>query len=151
MPEDTADMAKKYPKAHALHRLLVDTYGMGAISYAEGIRVPLTRYIAEHVPANLQLKLSWALFPRTTTIKNNIDANKPVLITTTFFGGVYKWHTMAVYGYREISGSTELLVHTGWYGEDYNSSVANSKDIFVHNETWISKSYATYGYYFSFK
>lgn len=146
-PISAASNASSYPKAHGLHRQLVNTHGMGAVSYAEGIRIPFNSYVSTTIPSSYGLSMSWTLLPKTTTIKSNINANKPVLITTTVAGD-YSWHTMVAYGYRETSGSTELLVHTGWYTSSYNSPVSGSITNFVHNEIWISKNYATYGYYF---
>lgn len=147
-PKSSSDLSSLYPKAYALHKYLVDNCGMGAMSYADSLQTPLNKYIAAKVSSNYGLKLSWTLAPRASTIKSNINADKPVLITTTLAGD-YSWHTMVAYGYRDTSGSTELLVHTGWYSSKYNGS-SNNNTIYYQTETWISEGYATYGYYFSY-
>lgn len=149
-PSNATDLQNNYPNAYALHRCLVDDYGMGVMSYASGITSPLIEYINNEVPGYHGFTATWTLLPLASTIKSNIQNNKPVLITSTIAGS-YSWHTMACYGYREVSGSEEILVHTGWYGPSYNSSyTAGGTTSYYQTETWISESYATYGYYFSF-
>lgn len=142
-------VATYYPKAHSLHRSLVDDYGMGAVSYAEGIVVPLSSYLEDMIPNSAQRPtISWTYFPSYSTIKTNILQSKPVLITTTIAGD-YSWHTMVVYGYKIDNDNDLLLVHTGWYSSQYNSPVSSGSNSYYQNQVWINKSYATYGYYFT--
>ena len=62
-------------------------------------------------------------------------------MTTTAFTApeLWKWHTMAIYGYRKFSdGYCEYLVHTGWY--------QNIGDADCVPYVWLPSSYATYEY-----
>lgn len=102
------------------------------------------------LPPKHQVKLKWTIAPQTATIKKNIDANIPVLITTTL-AKEFSWHTMLVYGYREIYGKTELLVHSGWYKSACNNYYSfRGGDKFFQKEIWVDKRLAAFGYYFSF-
>lgn len=152
--EDTINatsMPSKYPKAHALHRYLVKNCGMGAVSWGDRIAIPFKTYVKNKVPSSYNLRMSWTISPRASTIMGQINQNKPVLVTTTFAGGAFAWHTMAAYGYRNTSGHTELLIHTGWYGYSYNSkTTVNGVDQYSQNETWINEGYATFGYYLNY-
>ncbi|MBR3381924.1 MAG: hypothetical protein IKG85_02650 [Clostridia bacterium] len=141
-------IAGHYPAAYNLHHRLVDDYNMGTASYASGIVNPLNNYLQFMIPnASDRPTVSYTLFPNYNTIKNNITANRPVLITSTIAGD-YSWHTMVVYGCRTNSdNSKELLVHTGWYGGGMMLSMAQNK--YYHKTLWLPYSYATYGYYFT--
>lgn len=101
---NAAYMTYKYPKAHVLHRYLVKNCGMGAASCGYRISIPFKNYVKNKVPSSYNLRMSWTLSPRASTIMGQIDQNKPVLVTTTFAGGEFAWHTMAAYGYRNTSG-----------------------------------------------
>lgn len=149
LPENANDLQKLYPTAHALHRCIVDKYGMGPASHASDVSAPMIAYLEGEAPG-YSFTVTWTYAPKAATIKSNIASNKPVLITTTFAGD-YSWHTMACYGYREVSGAAELLVHTGWYGTAYNTSYTSSGAThYYQSRTWISEGYATIGYYCSF-
>lgn len=146
-----SDMPTVFPKAHALHRYLVNTCGMGAASWGYGITRPFKTYVNNKVPSSYNLRMSWTISPRASTIMGQINQNKPVVVTTTLAGGTFAWHSMAAYGYRNTSGHTELLIHTGWYGEDYNSCITiNGVEQYSQNETWINESYATFGHYINY-
>lgn len=150
-PFNAEAMPSTFPKAHALHRYLVDNCKMGAVSWGDRIAIPFRTYVKNKVPSSYNLRMSWTLSPRASTIMGQIDQNKPVLVTTTFAGGEFAWHTMAAYGYRNTSGHTELLIHTGWYGSRYNSYVTvNGVKQYSQNETWINEGYATFGYYLNY-
>ena len=146
-PANASELANKYPNAHALHRCLVDDYGMGAASFGDAIADPLISYMNSEVPGYHGFTVSWTASPRAATIRSNIVDNKPVLVTTTLAGD-YSLHTMACYGYRVVSDYSEILVHTGWYGSDYNDTTSTGAE--YQTETWISESFASIGYYFSF-
>ena len=146
---DDSEEPANYTKAQSLCDYLREDCEMGPISYGDGIRYPILLYIQNKVPDSCNLDITWTLAPQASTIKSHIEADMPVLITTTI-AGEFSGHTMAVYGYRELSGSKEILVHTGWYSSEYNDVYTSGG---VHHywqlETWISEGYATYGYYFS--
>lgn len=142
-------VASSYPKAHSLHRALVEDYGMGAASYALGIVNPLTNYLIDMIPnASQRPTISWTYFPNFTTIKTNLLQSRPVLITTTS-AGEFSWHTMVVYGFKIEEDSNLLLVHTGWYLPQYNTPLSSNSSYYYQNQVWINKNYATLGYYFS--
>lgn len=140
LPRNVTVIKSYYPNAHALHRYLVETCGMRAVSVGNGIANPLALYIKNKVPASCGLNMSWTLSPKAATMKSNIDKNMPVVITTTV-SGPYKNHSMVAYGYR---GNTELLVHTGHYIDIVNTGSGS-----IQPEVWINESYATYGHYFT--
>ena len=149
IPTGRAQIEADYPETYALHRLFTDKYDMKAVSYGDRVTVPFRNYIADGNAPDSGIALSWTLFPKASTIKANIDANIPVLITTTLAGEL-SWHTMVCYGYREKkSGGLQLLVHNGWYGPEY--TVRDPADgTAAQRRTWVEKRIATYGYYFSF-
>ncbi|MGB4589619.1 MAG: hypothetical protein WBI17_10355 [Clostridiaceae bacterium] len=102
--------SQSYPKATALHYSLVNTYYMLPMSYADGIRQPIDLYrngISTVTPTGIAVQ--WSFFNNNTSyITNQLDLNKPAMITTTLFAGSYNFHTMAVYGYNILSdGSIE--------------------------------------------
>ena len=136
-----------YPKANYFHYYLRVYCGMGTASIGPGIYTPFNTYVANQVPSSYGFSMNYTISPSYNTIKNNINSNKPVLITTTLFAGDYNWHTMVAYGYQTVDGVNMLAVHTGCYSGDY---VNNSSGQWAHKQICINKSYATYGYYFSF-
>lgn len=142
---DQAGIVSVYPKAHTLHRYIVDTLGMGPASFASGISDPIKRLSTKYIPRSYGLSIEYTMLPKASTIQKNIQAGKPVLITTTFAGD-YSWHTMCVYGFRTTEDGDELLVHSGWYDSDYNTKVG--ENMYRQNDVWIDESAATYGYYF---
>ena len=151
LPNSKKPISGLYPNANRLHRYLVDTCRMEPVSYAEAILGAVRLYTTKVVPLNniYQFSLQWTLFPKASTIKKNIQADKPVLITTTLFAQ-YDFHTMCVYGYRDTSDGPQLLVHTGWYSRPELESLYGSSTNYYQTEIWINESDATYGYYFSF-
>lgn len=144
IPSDAQAAKTLFPKADALYEYLVDICGMGAASFGSRITKPLVYYIANNVPGGCGLNVSWTISPKASTIKNKIDNNLPVLVTTTA-AGPYTNHTMLAYGYRDNS-ETELLVHLGWYNKTY---IRNSGKDLYYAEIWINESYVTFGHYFS--
>jgi hypothetical protein len=147
-----SDVSEKYPRANALHRYLVKVCHLHAASFAFKISMAVNRYIRKNCPET-RLRMKSTLFPKTETIKRCIDNDMPVLITTAITGERdrgFNAHTMCVYGYREVSGRTELLVHTGWYNRKYMSA-ASGGAYYYEADKWIDKRWALFGYYFTFK
>lgn len=145
---NSSNISSRYPKAHALHRLLVDEYYMHAVSYASDIVAAVQRYAAYEVPDGYNLGITHSLNPEYATMKSKIDADLPILITTTIVeDSALNGHTMIAFGYRTSSGVNELLVHYGWYGSS-NSGYMNSTGT-MQNEHWVNENYATWAYYFS--
>lgn len=149
LPNSASALEKKYPCAGKLSSYLIKECGMRAASFAFLITRAFRKYVRTILTPKSKIKLRWTLFPRRETIKKQIDAGLPVLITTTF-AGEFSWHTMLVYGYRESYGKTELLVHSGWYKSKFNESYALYDAIhFYQKEIWLDKKLATFAYYFS--
>lgn len=146
LPRDDG-IATIYPKAHALHRYIADTLGMGPVSFSSNITAPIEIHSFFYLPRCYHFAAESTPLPKASTIQQNIRAGKPVLVTTTFAGD-YSWHTMCVYGYRTTSDGTQLLVHTGWYDKDYVTKFSGDK--YCQNEVWVDESIATFGYYFSY-
>jgi len=141
----------RYPRAEALHKQLQDECGLGPVSYADRVVEGLYKYDSLNSGAlNRELKVSWSLFSSTyQQFKNEININKPVMVTTTFFGDPSNFHSMAVYGVRESTdGSKEMCVHPGWYGSSYIKSDSNSS--FYTNVLWVSIALFTYSYSFQY-
>ena len=144
-----------YPKAYALHRHIVGNSGMAPVSWGYGVTEPISNYIQQlnnQFPASRCYHFSseWTLLPKSDTIRDNIVLGKPVLITTTIAGD-YSLHTMCVYGHRRTNGENELLVHTGWWHQDFeNEFTTGISGENVKTLLWIDESYATYGYYFNY-
>ena len=154
IPTKESDLSPNYLAAKMLHRYLTNTCGMGWMSTGYDITIPVSYYVDTLASERLgfedhycyNFNMNWTVSPRANTIKNNIIAGKPVLITTTILGHEYSWHTMCVYGFRNTLGKDELLVHSGWYSDVIpNSTPLKQKAL------WIDESYATFGHYFSFE
>ncbi|MBQ3911699.1 MAG: hypothetical protein II694_01850 [Lachnospiraceae bacterium] len=149
IPTGALQIRADYPGTYSFHRYLVEKCDMRAVSYGDKITVPFRHYLEGTEGIDRGIELNWTLFPKASTIRANIDADLPVLITTTLAGDL-SWHTMVCYGYRETDGRTELLVHNGWYGPEY-SVRDEADDTAYQTETWVKKGIATYGYYFTLK
>ena len=149
VPSGALDIRGNYPGTYALHRYFVEECGMRRVSYGDKVTVPFGQYLERMEGIDRGIGLSWTLFPRSATIKTNIDANLPVLFTTTL-AGTYSWHTMVCYGYREKSDGSglELLAHNGWYGPEHTLAEPETGNRFQSGE-WVNKRIATYGYYFT--
>lgn len=148
LPGSAESFDRKYPQAGKLSEYLIEKCGMRGASFAFMITRALNKYSRKMLLPNFQIKLRWTLAPRMATIKRNIDANIPVLITTSL-AKEFSWHTMLVYGYRESCGKAELLVHSGWYRRDCNNHYTFEGDSrFFQKEIWLDKRLATFGYYF---
>lgn len=143
-----SNIKNKYRNTYLVH-LGLKVWGMGHASIGSSVPTALNAYfIRLHVPTSQRPTVTAAWWPRFSTIKSHIDANKPVVITTTFFGDI-QWHSMLAYGYRETSSSHELLVHLGWYDDTYLKYVSssNAKQLY-HVDHWINANLARYAYYF---
>lgn len=142
------EQPSSYPKAVALHHYLVDTCDMTGPCYGASLVSGFMVYKNNKIPSTCNISLSWTLSPAINTVKNKINSNLPVLITTSVANPdpAYNYHTMIVYGYRVVDGVTEYLVHNGWYDSAYNN-YANGKHTQI--DVWYSPMYATYGYYFT--
>ena len=150
LPASSDSLDRAYPRAGRLSSFLIEKCGMGGASFATRITWAFNRYSKKMMPSDKRVRLKWTLFPRMSTIRRSIDANIPVLITTTLAKG-FSWHTMVVYGYRESYGKTELLVHSGWYRPACNDQYSlGGKERFFQKEIWLDKRLAAFGYYFSF-
>lgn len=143
-------ISSAYPRANKFHRYIADSCGMGPGSFNAFVVLAVKMYNSNMIPSkyNFKFGIESTPLPKASTIKNNIQNDKPVLITTTFWGGEYNWHTMCVYGYRDTSDGPQLLVHTGWYSTEDNERISGTR--YRQKEAWIDESIATYGYYFSF-
>lgn len=150
-------LASIYPNAHSLHRYIVEHCHMNAVSYADTIAIPINReYSFDCIAPTLgfsdnyryNLNVSWTLFPLASTIRNHIINNRPVLITTTIAGDI-SLHTMCVYGFRETSNGSQILVHKGWSSN--NEPVNGIPNGYRQSDFWCNESLATYGHYFSFE
>ena len=156
-PNDEDALYAKYPEAKKLHRYLTDTCGMGWMSFGAAITTPITEYADTLVSERLgfeddycyNLHVSWTLLPSANTIKNNIIAGKPVLITTTVLAHDYNWHTMCVYGFRDTYGYDEILVHSGWYTDLENDNTSNNSK--RQAILWLNEDIASFGYYFDYE
>ena len=149
IPGAALQVRADYPGTYSFHRFLVEECDMRAVSYGDKITVPFRHYLEKVSDIDRGIELKWTLFPKASTIKANIDADLPILITTTLAGEL-SWHTMVCYGYRENGGRMELLVHNGWYGHEYSAADPSDGEIY-QTETWVKKGIATYGYYFTLK
>ena len=147
VPSGALAVRGNYPGTYALHRYFVEKCDMRRVSYGDKVTVPFGKYLESMEGIDRGIGLTWTLFPRISTIKANIDANLPVLITTTL-AGTYSWHTMVCYGYRENGGAVELLVHNGWYGVEHTLTDPDTGEMYQSGE-WVNKRIATYGYYFT--
>lgn len=134
-----------YPKAHSLHRYLVDSCGMGAASFGQTIKLPFELYVSSKVSSTYNLKLSFSIIPSATSIKNSINANKPVVVSTAATSDEYSYHSMVAYGYRAVTDRTMLLVHTGWY-----SNIKNESGIYAHSDVYINSGFVACAHYFSY-
>ncbi|NLC90066.1 MAG: hypothetical protein GX681_08415, partial [Clostridiaceae bacterium] len=92
LPGSADSLDRLYPQAGKLSRYLIETCGMGGASFATRITGAVNKYSQKMLPAGKGIKLNWTLFPRMATIRKNIDANIPVLITTTLAKS-FSWHT----------------------------------------------------------
>lgn len=137
-----------YPKASTLHTKLVNLYGIGGPSFGPMISNGLNDYF-EYLFPNEENRptVSSAILPAYNTIKNNINSNIPVIVTTVS-AGEYSMHTMVVYGYRTQDGTKQLLVHTGWY-EQKMTKVSGSVAKYYQNTVYINHGYAAFGNYFT--
>ena len=150
LPESAASLDRLYPQAGKLSRYLIEKCGMGGASFATRITWAFNKYSKKMLASGKRVRLKWTLFPRMATIRRIIEANFPVLITTTV-AKTFSWHTMLVYGYRESYGKAELLVHSGWYSAANNDHYSfEGKDRFFQKEIWLDKRLAVFGYFFSF-
>lgn len=139
-----------YPKAHAFHRYLVDDCDMTGPCYGNGLVDGFDAYVRNNVLATYDLSLTCVLLPDYGTIRGEINNKRPVLITTNASmggGWNYRFHTMVVYGARDLTDDAEMLVHTGWYGEP---EITGSGASCHQTETWLSTGFAGWGYYFSY-
>lgn len=139
-----------YPKAHAFHRYLVDDCGMTGPCYGNGLVDGFDAYARNNVLATYNFALTCVLLPDYGTIRYEINSSRPVLITTgaSIGGGWdYRFHTMVVYGARDLTDDAEMLVHTGWYGAP---EITGSGTACHQTETWLSTGFAGWGYYFSY-
>jgi len=138
-----------YSSAHNFHRYLVDNCGMGAATYASGVTTGIANYRNQSVAVNsTNISASWAMPYSVSSVKQMINSSKPSMLTTTFAGD-YSWHTMVIYGYRTYNdGSTEYLVHTGWYTSMVK--ISGSTSAYYMPYIWVSSSIATYGYSFTY-
>lgn len=151
IPAYSGQISTLYPNANRLHRYLVETCRMAPASYADDVSQPVSRYISNNSSYyyGYNFFLHWTLFPNASTIKENIQNDRPVLITTTLFAQ-YDFHTMCVYGYRDTSDGAQLLVHVGWYTSNQMQEESAGSNQYYQKTTWIDANDATYGYYFSF-
>lgn len=148
---NTADLKSKYPNAYSVHLKLLNAIGEEAIG-GNVVKNLERLYFPKVTPSSQRPTVTARWWPSFSMIKENIDANKPVVITTTIFGGI-QWHSMAVYGYREVSGTNELLVHTGWHCAPYMKPVYPTgninEDEVYHSDFWINANLARYAYFFT--
>lgn len=145
----TADnVATKYPKANAFHHYLTNTCGMGAASFCDAIVTGIEWYCdSSQLIEDTNLRCEWAVNVTGIFAKNYLDDDRPAMLTSTL-AGEYSWHTMLIYGYRELSdGSTEWLVHPGWYSK---VSQNTSTGYYQVQEVWVSASTATFLYRFRY-
>ena len=128
----SSDVKKLYPNAYALHRKLVNDCHLGAATFAGDV-ISGVWYYCQTLPEETTLSIEY-LSVTQATIRSELDAGRPCMVTTTAFAGSYSWHTMVVYGYRLTSdGTYEYLVHTGWY-----SNVKKESDGYYRiSKTWI--------------
>ena len=147
IPGNETDVKTYFPKAFALQKYIVDDCGMEAASFSAGVSNAFNKYMGLVCP-DVGLSMHSTPLPKESTIKEHLDQNLPVLITTTLHS-TYKFHTMCVYGYRILSGNMEILVHTGWYGCDqcYVGVYKGDSREYVQSEVWIDEDYASFGYY----
>lgn len=143
---DGTNVATDSPRAHAFHRFLADDCGMGPVSYANGISNAIDEYRESSTAiSGTNLDCEWTLNIFTNFGIDELEADRPTMLTSTFAGG-YSWHTMPIYGYRRYSNnSLEWLVHTGWY-----PTLVYENDVWQMPKVWVSASTATYLYRFTY-
>ena len=164
-PTSSQAHLQMYPQAHEFHRQMVQTYGMGPVSFGSGITDPVATYSASEICDlldyndlfNYELELD-SHFISTVSIlpmdeiKEEIEAEKPVLITIIAGEAGYNAHTMCLYGARimmvDNNYSREVLVHTGWHSNNLPYSNGTS---FFQNAIWISAGYTGWYYTFDFE
>lgn len=141
-----SNVANNSPRAHAFHRFLVKNCGMGAVSYANGISYAIDRYRESTDSIKKSgIDCEWTLNIYTNFGINEINDNRPTMLTSTF-AGEYSWHTMPVYGYRRYSDNAlEWLVHTGWY-----QTLIYENGVYKMPKVWVAASTATYLYRFTY-
>ena len=87
---------------------------------------------------------AWYYNPSTTTIKNRIYWNSPVILLTQGHPK-YKNHYLVTYGYKtDTSGNIMWMVHTGYYGDEY---IIEENDVYRHKDLFICDTYVDYAVY----
>ena len=156
---NSEDAKTKYPNACALHRYIAEDANMGSANFGYEVDDAIDDYynlLKDWYPLSkyYQLDASWTMSPKADTIYQNIVNGKPVLITTSVFGGMFAKHTMCVYGYQRINGNDSLLVHTGWWNKtgstEFHNEYNNGSSYLVKSQLWIDESWATFGHYFTY-
>lgn len=150
--------SNSYTRASAFHHHLVNDCDLGPLLGALGMWGP---FVGSGVGAYLNwndarssvgLGFDWTVI-NTGWIEGSIDKETPALITialTSWEGGAYDNHTMAVYGYRKLSnGTTEINLHSGWYSS--NSTEDESTGIWYMDDIWAPGGVPdmTYSFYLS--
>ena len=148
----TNNVKDGYSQANSFHKYLANECGLVAASFSNMVVNGLTEYcIRNENAANMELRVSVSLYKTVGMkhIKEQIDKGMPVMITTTTNAGKYNFHTMVVYGYRKNADeSYEILIHTGWDGE--NEIFKGNDGKYSSKGKWISSSVATWVYTFSY-
>jgi glucan-binding YG repeat protein len=148
----TSNIWQNYSHTTALQTYLVNDCSMPPVTYANGVKDGLEHYqnYGSSV-ASTGIAVSWTFAVTYNYITSQIDKGLPAMMTTVFgvgtdaYGQSYDTHSMLVVGYQtQSSGAQELLVHSGWYGNNYIDQNL------THRVTYVNASIAIYAYKFTF-
>lgn len=141
----TSYSASAYPKTAAMLTHLVSTCGIGSNVSINTLTSGFSNYVNITNIADKSIAANWTINPSTTTIKNRIYGNRPVILLTQGHP-TYGNHYLVAYGYKtDSSGNIMWMVHTGWY-----SNVSTIDSVKRHKDVFINDTYVDYAVYFSY-
>lgn len=141
----TSYSASTYPKAAAMLTHLVNVCGIGSNVSINTLISGFSNYVNITNIADKSISATWTINPSTTTIKNKITGNRPVILLTQGHP-TYGNHYLVAYGYRtNANGNVEWLVHIGWY-----SNIITADGVQRHSYIYINNDYVDYVVYFNY-
>ena len=144
---NTSYSSSRYSRAATMLTHLVNVCGIGSnvsfLSLVNGV----SRYAEVTNIANTSIGATYAISPSTTTIKNRIYGNSPVILLTQGHP-TYGNHYLVAYGYKtDSSGNIMWMVHTGYYGSSY---ITSENGEYRHKDIFIDDTYVDYAIYFNY-
>ncbi|MBR5714138.1 MAG: hypothetical protein IKX58_05055 [Clostridia bacterium] len=149
-PKKYENVKKHFPKAEELHQRVLKHFYTPILAWGKTYCDNANHYLESVISKPSRRPTVYYKFkPSFIRIYDEIVANRP-MIASTWNAPVFSNHTMAVYGLHHIatptSETTELLVHTGWYVEDYYERIGNK---YQHIDTYVNCNAITYVYFFN--